>query len=444
MIVNMEKHHQNFSQKTEASDEQIEKKEGKRTKTIEIKIREQLCSLEVESYDFEYPEAIQKETGILGYERTKISNKDFFEICKFDMKPLIEKYNIQTADNFFEKYDSLKLHKYGDVEYQDCIVFDKNINKAVERLLKELSAGEYPDYCYNHTMGAYAGGYEKEMKEDFKNDRMFLQKIYDTDRIEKNISHGHNTKAIFNHPVVGAFGTRNAWSNVTLYEKKTHQKIKENEYIGDITKYKKEFKEGSIIAASSNAGLNVLPSNFWTSGSRDGGTDMEALSFGFPISGDSFLREYRAVSLELLLDLEKDNLKKMCEDPDRYNMRGVGAALIMYALNEFSIKETVPQNINLRSEEGKVFTEKINTIINLFFENKNLPNPFKGNNLIAEAYLPYLGIHGLPDETFLPIVIGDEKVPQLAWGHAKYAHYTNEKGFNFFKFKHADHLPVKE
>jgi hypothetical protein len=36
------------------------------------------------------------------------------------------------------------------------------------------------------------------------------------------------------------------------------------------------------------------------------------------------------------------------------------------------------------------------------------------------------------------------EIPQLSWGHAKYAHYFNDKSFNFFKFKHADHLPVKE
>ncbi len=42
------------------------------------------------------------------------------------------------------------------------------------------------------------------------------------------------------------------------------------------------------------------------------------------------------------------------------------------------------------------------------------------------------------------IFINNDKIPQLSWGHAKYAHYFNDKGFNFFKFKHTDKLPVKE
>lgn len=50
-------------------------------------------------------------------------------------------------------------------------------------------------------------------------------------------------------------------------------------------------------------------------------------------------------------------------------------------------------------------------------------------------------IEGSYIETEIPILINNDELPQISWGHAKYAHYFNEKGFNFFKFKHADHLP---
>lgn len=61
---------------------ETEKNKERQIKNIEIKIGENTYSLEAESYDFEYPKRIQEETGIIGYERIKISNESRFNFFK--------------------------------------------------------------------------------------------------------------------------------------------------------------------------------------------------------------------------------------------------------------------------------------------------------------------------------------------------------------------------
>ena len=58
--------------------------------------------------------------------------------------------------------------------------------------------------------------------------------------------------------------------------------------------------------------------------------------------------------------------------------------------------------------------------------------------------LEYLIDDYVPQEVLIPILINHSEIPQLSWGHAKYAHFVNQKGFNFIEFKHAEHLPVSK
>lgn len=40
----------------------------------------------------------------------------------------------------------------------------------------------------------------------------------------------------------------------------------------------------------------------------------------------------------------------------------------------------------------------------------------------------------------MPIFIGHDTMPQISWGHAKYAHLLDEKNLNFLTFDHEDYL----
>ena len=94
-------------------------------------------------------------------------------------------------------------------------------------------------------------------------------------------------------------------------------------------------------------------------------------------------------------------------------------------------------------QEADLFVKRIDTIVDKYFEDNQKPNFFKENGISIgrrACKRAYRNSY-FEGEIFLPIFIGKDDIPQLSWGHAKYGHYMNEKGFNFFKFKHADHLP---
>lgn len=78
--------------------------------------------IEAVKYYFEYPERIQKATGILGYERTKILDNDFL--------------------------------KFNEAGY--------DLAERIEKLTLALSNQEYPYKCLNHFVGGYAGDERKK------------------------------------------------------------------------------------------------------------------------------------------------------------------------------------------------------------------------------------------------------------------------------------------
>ncbi len=69
-----------------------------RKRTIEIELDGITFSLEAETYDYDYPEKIQQETGILGYERTKISNESLFILLlKPNYVSMISKFKVSNV-----------------------------------------------------------------------------------------------------------------------------------------------------------------------------------------------------------------------------------------------------------------------------------------------------------------------------------------------------------
>ncbi len=364
----------------------------KRNQTIEIKVGEQIYSLETESYDFEYPKHIQEDTGIIGYERVKIS--------KDNLNSLIQK-GFNVVD-----------------------------------LLEKLSGREYPNNCFTHQFAAAATSQKDLYIEEFVKSRFFIQKIYDM-----------NTAKRIDAPFTnGIDGNKNL---IEIFNKKTGISIGQSIFVSDINKepYKELLESGEYFATTSGSGFGV----------GVGGFNKEVVEldffdnkpgFGFSMRGGTFTKKYLEKSFEIYTKKLKGNMGKKISGPGTISYYGLAAILENMILMDDKIQ-------NLFSEKKLVtIDEDIETAIN---------NVEVKNNIKIESFFDMVGPFGKTDylekfkrdikkkvegsdwglESKLPIFIGSDDIPQLSWGHADYAHYSNEKDFNFFKFKHTEKLPLK-
>lgn len=388
----------NFQQKPKLEENEVEKRE-KRIKTIEIEVDGQIHSLETESYDFEYPEGIQKETGILGYERTKISDEDIMNVTK-------------------------NIHKV-DKEY--------NFNRFItEKLLPLLSDNEYPDKSFNHRYGWYHGNPETKSrhKDYFKKD-FFLGKIYDLEKIKEESKYKK-------YPFSSAETTDGDYSsyhaNISIYDQENDMRITNEKRLplGNVLDFENQIKEGKAYATTTYAGLNLISGGFFGSGTRPGTpTFKEEICLGFSFKLDNFMREYYEKTFCIYAKQVEDNQETI-------------GALVDVAL--FLLFNKNGQNIQPDTYVWEGMTEEdidfLNSILEQSIARKLTDTEVKK---IDERYedirgnLSSVGFGVI--ESKLPIFIGHKDLPQLSWGHATYANYMNEKGLNFFKFKHADHLP---
>ncbi len=413
----------NFPKKIYSQDNQVEKSEGRIIKNIEIKVGENTYSLETESYDFEYPKNIQEETGILGYERTKI--------------------NKESISNILESNESIS---------EDFIV----------EVLKSLSHGEYPQRTYNHRMGGYANAkLGALMPSEFKDDKFFIQKIYDKDRINKKRADLDVSK-IYNHHA-GDEDYSIAYSNMSFFKKDTLENVTKGSrstHVGNIPDYDKEINEGEVFGATPHGGLNFIGGGFFNR------VSIKELSIGFPMKLDSFQKEYFEKALDIFLELSKKNSSR--EGEIQWGLLNViNILLLNNILEDNSILQKVKDNIypfgrspiGIPKEEALIFFREniLKNFLETYPNTPSLSGEVRGFDIeswlfyqvnsvlrksVADEYTWYTG--NTNEETFMSVFIGNDDIPQLAWGHARYAHYTNEKNFNFFKFKHADHLPIKK
>lgn len=371
-----------------------EQESGKR-ENITLEIAGQ--KIEAVKYYFEYPERIQKETGILGYERVKIQNSELSFLAK-----------------------ELPIHMKENL-YDEALV------------LSLLSNDEYPNQCFTHVIGGFAGKNDKtKILEDFVKDRFFLQKIYDTNTIERNQKHKQQ-EHIFNYPTYS--GEIYPYSNFTLYDKNTNNEIIKREYIGKLPNYKQGFENNEVFAATVHGGLNMESGSFWH---RPYGLEIKPseVAVGFPANGtDTFFIKYLEESI-------KNFILILYKNKDSYNL--LDSLFTMYAINKYSKEYGF---IKTEKDVQQLLLTKKN-ICESFLRDHALPLPEEFHFTDKLDYLFDKNRIAYPEmntgEVFIPIFIGHNEAPQLSWGHAKYAHYKNEKELNFFKFKHADHLPVKE
>ncbi len=414
-----------------------ESSERKR-KTFEIKQGENAYAFEAESYDFEYPKNVQEETGIIGYERMTVSNENLFKLAK---EWLIKEQGISLEELGLDSWEP--LHEYlqkKDWESENWNKVRRGLDDITLFQLDSLSNDEYPTYCYNHKMGAYADTKETHAAylSAFKKDYFFLQKIYDLDNIEKEVE--RTGKAYTNVPS-SKDGDRHI--NFTLYDKKTRQPVIDAPHIPirKLVDYKDKIASGEIYAAQTHSGLNFTPGFFfWGVGDMK-----DTVSFGFPFNADSFMEEY-------LYKATKEILSHGSFDDQ---LAGHLVALIMIS-DAFKSKDLSRyREWSNDGERNKSFKTFIAEILASKLKKMNISEERDYKELLSWIEYDTSAFVSLMDknerhfavenmETDLPIFIGHDEIPQLSWGHAKYANYYNEKGLNFFTFKHADHLPVRK
>ncbi|MDP1760206.1 MAG: hypothetical protein Q8L01_02010 [Candidatus Woesebacteria bacterium] len=372
--------------------------------------------LETEKYYFEYPKDIQEKTGILGYNRTMIKKED------------IESKGISIM----------------------------NLDKA-------LSNGEFPDHTLNHTIRNY--------EEHFVKNKLFIQKLFDINLSEKVKLDFRQSSADTYSPIIAS-----------LYNKKDDSLIERIQMV-QIYKYQKQIENNEVYIVGEDA-FNTNQGEFWI-----GGGDVR---FGFSYE-DKFFIKYMAETYKNFLDGKdetalvdlrgirefnkfilsgnKNLLAKIKKFLDDYNVNTVFSSIKIeeYDINE--IKNRIDEINNTFSEIKKNLLQGRNEekiILNKL--NKSNPNNYE-DWIVIEDYIKIfnfqrnghlfdvengkagrmywfmctiLGV-GLDSyrEVKIPIFINHAIIPQLSWGHAKYTNFVNKKGFNFFEFKHANHLPTK-
>ncbi|MEI6352690.1 MAG: hypothetical protein WCO35_02015 [Candidatus Nomurabacteria bacterium] len=220
------------SPNTENSEKENSKENKKEIHTIEI----DGIPLEYTKENFEYPGYIQKETGIIGYERM-----------------------ILKEDVLKKSYENYKeIHKDDDEATRISLLY-----KWEEDILSKLSGEEYDMYLFlTHVMGGYAPeSYVRQYNKQFVEDKLFLQKIFSLDSakdlIDKNVSAELEYEYDASHAL---------FSHATHYDQErfgsTFFVIDKNNYrfIEKIPPYKiHEYRDNKdVFLCAVNKGLNVV------------------------------------------------------------------------------------------------------------------------------------------------------------------------------------------
>ena len=396
-----------------------EQESGKRENII-LEIDGQ--KIEAVKYYFEYPERIQKEAGILGYERTQIPKENLYNL----FKSTLSKNNLSLPDEI-KDYASAhrfldKLNEKGVNMTKEEIQMYSNIDHTDRdmgyELLNVLSNGEYPEYCHNHKLSFHLDKKGTERHKKFFKKDFFLGKIYDLEKIKEEKKYAPYA---FSNRKLDVDGSAD-WANITVYNSSNpYEKISPGKYISlqDVLDYEDEIKNGEAYACTTYSGLNTSPSDFFW----DLYYFRNQIGFGFSYKLSGLMREYFEKSLCAFIQQLSN------EDYSKSSINEVGSALFL----DSSLRKKSVDLSRILEENGidkKITDQELNILWNR-----------------SDDYRTYAenGREGMSElHSFLPIFIGHKKIPQLSWGHAKYAHYFNDKSFNFFKFKHADHLPVKK
>lgn len=436
---------------------------------IKIELTDKKYELETTSYTFEYPEKIQEETGILGYERVKISNDAIEKYIRskyeIEVDYLRKKYwfiisikSLEEISKYFKgEMDKIKKekdrcgrkieNKNSEQElYNDYGKIDDFNEKCLRDILYSISNGEYPYRCFVHEMGAYYKKPEQQkFCENFSKNKYFLQKIYDLEYIKEKKVHFNNVADGYH------------WSNITVFNTQTGEMVGRSEM--DIINLAEEeyytwIKNKNLFACTPNSWFNInVGDSFFRSHIN---LSNKNPFFCYPMDKNSFFYKYLNKALDIYINkLKGFDFKETYDD----------GAWLNYIIQEIILCDPeVQKNLFQKDSDNKIKGRKIEDsskkelimklgidIINWLESKFNVDfskffnsNKWDWRKKLISRICYYTGSGGGKYELRLPIFIGLDSIPQLSWGHAEYAHYMDEKGLNFFKFRHTDHLPTKE
>ncbi len=395
----------------------LEKNKEPKKEKVTLEIDGQ--TIEGEKYYFEYPKYIQEETGILGYERTIIPEENL---------KIFEKGHKEA---YYKKKDRIAKY-YTKESYEISLEYDQG-SFLKDKLLPYISKGEYPNKTINHIYSWYYNEIDADRhKTYFKNNNFFLEKIYDLEKMKM--------ETMKRQYPFSRSGIEDEYSrlraNITIYDTDTDEQLSKEDRnpLYQVLHYKKEIEEGKVHAATTHSGLNMSGGGFFHDG-----LSSKNVAFGFSVK-EPFLKEYLEQSF---LHIIKNNSS---EKEFGIRLKETGAlALILLSL---MINKMLQEGINIPIKDKDELTEEFKHYIKnegidyltSIIKNNNLEKDFHKNTILNEKKV----IEGIEFALFaqfkMPIFIGHPQIPQLSWGHAKYAHFFSEKGFNFFEFKHAEHI----
>lgn len=366
----------------------FEKKES-HGQEIVVKVRNKEIKINLTSKFFEYPEAISKEIGVLGYKRVIIENADI------------------TALEAMIKHE----RKLGNITSRRPIS-----DIAEGQIIQLLSNGEYPNNCLTHIYGALSHRYDYSLRKKYEQqlvaDKFFLQKIYGLDTIKAQQKQNSQIRVLDHRDDHGTLRT-----HFGLFERQSKKIVKSKLPINKLLDYEDQILSGDYFLASYDSGLNTMPQAFWSMG---GGN----FKFGFS-KNDPLFKNYIEESLNLfsaiktdvgdeygdepvyierIIDFIEEDVKEYGEPIDKYGYPHIARALRITDETEWGKLEL---DMGMIEKDSGYWCDDVSDTL----------------------------------EQRIPIFIGKEDIPQLSWAHAKYAHFMSEKGLNYIEFEHEERLP---
>ena len=380
-------------------------KERKEKFTLEIEGKK----IEGEKYYFAYPEKVQEESGILGYERIKIPIKDL----------------------------------------EGCSLYS---------VFSELSNNEYPSRCFNHIFSGYVreDSIKNEYFNEFKKSKFFLQKIFSRDSRNR----------------LGAYSFYHPWDTLhriqELIDKEDNvaNRAIPEAAIRDYLEGKKDLQADNKWIFSE---LNCNIANFWLHFAditidNSVNQHIPSICFGFSMN-DNILEEYFKESLNIIKDIKNSwhlstgfwgitslngpfsyifnllhfnkNIQKLYFETKDSVDKKVVERVVDEAFAKLESETSFPISESLLADFRK--RGRDNDVDGIADFKSYLVHNIISNIEWRQKYPRVSMAHNL-QEAQLPIFIGHAKMPQLSWGHAKYAHLVDEKNLNFLTFEHEDYL----
>lgn len=349
-----------------------------------------------ETKHFEYSEKIQKDTGILGYERKIISWEDLI--------------------NVVPKFSSIQNNKNSRLERSEKFF--------LEEMLSAFSDGEYPKNTLNHEIAGYANGFESNYGQQLLNDRFLLQEIFGLSTLQKGSKKGLE----FQH---NAYEGGEPPTNFFVYKKRGDSMVGSGENREGLEPLDlvRSLNEESY-AMTRTMGLNFESKNIYRRSKNN-------TSFGFSPKSPLF-RNYLEKSLKLLCKQNETEFHQSgtygYDGSDLVFPIGEVLAILLSSNNypykrDYANPEEEAQTKDLMKNDIIKIFEKLGIDVHKSFDEDRM------DYLFDEVY----NCFNMRD-THIPIVIGNDKIQQLRWGDADYAHTFTSKGLNYIKINHSDTL----